>query len=202
MRALPVLILSCAILTSCGKSDSGSGPGGGAGASAAKEGGDTPQAVFDRAKSAIAKKDNADFFVCIAPADRDMAVFMFMFMGGMSTMGNADAKKEYEALLKKHGVPEQKEGEGPDMNDKAKMKEALAKMYANVKDKKALFVELCAFTDKHAKDKDTMLGADTSLKDVKEEGNTAKGKIAKKDGKESPIEFAKQDGRWFMVLDD
>ncbi|KAF0241570.1 MAG: hypothetical protein FD180_4371 [Planctomycetota bacterium] len=206
MKHLVPVLLSVLVLASCGKSDSSSSSGGsstsgGGGGSAATLGGATPQETFDKAKASGEKKDFGMFYDIIHPDDHDMALFMFTFMAGMSTMNDDAKKKEFEELGRKHGLVEKKDGPSLDLGDPAKMKEGVKEMFKDVKEKRAFFLELAAWTEKNSKQGEGWkVKPSAKLKSAKEEGEVAKC-VIDTDGKESQATMKKHNGRWFMTMD-
>jgi len=206
MTRISAVLLAAILLSSCGKSDSsGSGgspsaAGGGTGG-AATTGGATPQEAFDKLKATGEKKDWPAFYDLIHPEEKDMAVFMFSFIGAMAGMGDEAKKAEFEAIGKKHGVPDEDKAEKLEMNDPEKMKSQLKVLFKDVKDKKALFVEMAAWVDANSKPGDGFnLKPDATLKSVKEEGDTARC-MTLSEGKERPMVMKKHGGRWYMTFD-
>lgn len=174
------------------------GCGGGGG-----EGGDSPEDVFAKIKSSFESGDYDVTFRCMAPDGRDGMLFGMMIVLGFSTMGDEDATTEVENILKKHGAKvdeDEDEEEGIDLGDEAKMKEAVAKIFKDVKNKPALFKDLMKALEKHSDESESPVPKDAELKDVKIEGDTATGTISSEDGEEE-AEFVKQNGRWYAKFD-
>jgi HEAT repeat protein len=169
------------------------------------EGSETPQACFDAVKASAGKKDWGAFHDQVDPEDRNVAIFALLFLAAFATMGDDDAAKEFEGLMKKHGVPEKKEGAEPlPMNDKEKLKEAAKEMFKDVKDKRALFADILAFTESRQKEGENdgfMITEKTELTGLKEEGEVATGTLkGTKDDEEKPIKFVKRESRWYLAF--
>lgn len=166
-------------------------------ASCGKGGGSTPEAAYNNAKQAVQDKNWRGLYNACDPEAVEVLILGSMMGAGFATMSNKDAKAELDEITKKHGLPENKAPMGGgDM--KAAAKEALK----DVKDKPGLFADLMAFMEKHMKDQGGMKNEMTGdIKDVKIEGETAKGTVTRADGKSSEIRFVRRNGLWYLSMD-
>ena len=164
-----------------------------------KGGASSPQDVYDSAKSAAASKNWKALFQTIDPEKSDLMLFAVVMGASFSTMGNAEAQKELEPMLAKHGLdPKAK----PNMSGKEGPESAAKEAFKNVKDKPALFAEVMAFTEKNSKGKDSMKMPfdNATLKDVKIDGEKATGTSTQADGKTTPMHFVKRAGSWYISM--
>jgi hypothetical protein len=144
--------------------------------------GGSPEAVFGAAKKAAQSKDYRGLFNCMDPDKSDQLVLGSVMIVGFATMNNKSAEAEVEAVMKKHNVA--KDGG-----------EAAIK---NVKDKPGLFADLMSIVEKHSKESAANMKVDGDLKDVKIDGDTAKGDLVKSDGSKTPMTFVRKNGRWYL----
>jgi hypothetical protein len=199
VRKLTVAILfagTIGLLTGC--SNSG-GSGGGA----------TPEETFKSAQAAAEKNDYKAFMSTMTPESQETYAGMIAFGGAMvqafaglgGPEGAEDAKKVKE-VLDKHGLTEEtlKKADPTAADPIAGMKS----LVEPVKDKPAFVADMMAAlkSSKDFKDK-SPLQKGTTLKDVKIDGDSAKGTIETEvEGKKesSPIGFKKIDGKWLIDL--
>jgi hypothetical protein len=186
--------------------EKGGGDKGGAAAAPAepKEGGSTPEKAFNGLKDTMADgKMKGAMLKWIAPDERYSLVFGMFFGAAMMAGFDEKLKPDFEALAKKHKLPLDLEGENEfnmeDMNDKAKVRAFASKLFKDTT-LAALFDDLAAIMEKgdggEGKEK-----TPTGVKDIKIEGDKAKGTMSFSDGKSEPIHFVKIDGAWFVVMD-
>jgi hypothetical protein len=180
----------------------------------------TPQEVFDAAKKALQKEDWKTFCGTLTNDSRDMFAFPMVMlpvmMKGFAKFFPEEKRKEFLAKLKpleevlaKHGLTEEAlnkmelakpAGKGLDA-----MKEALGKLLAPVKDRCAFFADMMKAFQKmdDKKGKGGVILRDGELKDVKIEGDKAKGVFVRQEGgkeQRDPIQFARVDGSWRIDL--
>ena len=174
--------------------------------------GATPQETFDAMKAAALKKDWSGMISCMSPQTQEMMLggmaMMVEFMGAMP--GGGDKMKGATDILTRHGAKLDTSGliGGGGDPTKPNPQEALKKLTGNVKDKPACLAELMAWFDKNGDDKAKGgMGPDqisnSTLSDVKIEGDKATGKIAsKKNGKDETqnVQFQKIDGKWYADM--
>jgi hypothetical protein len=176
-------------------------------------GGDTPEETFKTATAAFEKEDWKTFCDCMTPESKDtMAVGMAtvgMMIQGFAALGGDEADKETAKIketLAKHGLTEDffKELEKKEQpNDEAA---AMKMMLEPVKDRGQFVADMMgamqAMGDKGPQAGPSM-PKDAELKDVKIDGDSAKGSIEfERDGKQQsePIAFKKIDGKWLMDM--
>lgn len=181
----------------------------------------TPQAAFEAAKKAVEKKDYKAVVGTLTEENRDALAGAMVVMGSMvKQFGPKFAKtdedkakiQKIETLLEKHGVTAEIAKKAVDLGFGAKGKEpselmpAIRKLGESVKDRAGLIVGMLALSDQDKK----MTGnpfddlKTAQLKDVRIDGNTAKGMITTtKDGTEKtePIEFRKEKDSWKIHID-
>jgi hypothetical protein len=181
----------------------------------------TPQEAFDAARKAIQREDWKGFCATLTDDSRDVLaggmVMMPLMLKGFVKLAPEDKQKEILAKLKpledvmtRHGLTEEAlakmpkdeklGGKGPDA-----LKQALKKLVAPVKDRSAFVADMIAAMKKldPKQAKQGPLPVDAELKDVKIDGDTAKGELViKKDGQEKrdPISFRRIDGSWKIDL--
>jgi hypothetical protein len=181
--------------------------GGGSGAGA------TPQETFDAMKAAAVKKDWGGMVACMTPQTQEMMLGgMAMMVQFMGAMPGGDKFKGAADILTRHGA---KLDAKPDMSSlvggpdaKANPQEALKKVVGDVKDKPACLAEVMAWLEKNGDEK-TKSGmnseqmANSTLTDVKIEGDKATAKITSKIGgkdESQDVHFQKIDGRWYADM--
>ncbi len=149
----------------------------------------SPQGTFDAAKKAVESKNWRGFYNCCDPENASMMVMAGVMMAGFSVINNKPAEEELNAIMKKHGIADDKK-----KDPKETMKD--------VKDPGALFEELMKFSDKHSKPgEQAALEVTGDLKDVKIDGDRASGTMTKKDGKTDTMKFVRRAGRWYIALE-
>ena len=202
MRCFCVVALLC-LIAGCGgapdkasdEADSGAARGSGV----AKEGGSSPEDVFNKIKGGFESGDYASVLKYMAPDDQNSLLYVTMMGLGIATMGDKVAATEVEGILKKHGMKADKEN-NVNLSDEVAAKKALAETFKDVKDKPALFEELMKALEKHAGKTNPPIPENAQLTNVKIEGDTATGTITS-EGKEKEVNFVKIDGRWYAGLD-
>jgi hypothetical protein len=181
----------------------------------------TPQEAFDAAKKAIAREDWKGFCATLTDDSRDVLaggmVMVPLMIKGFAKLAPEDKQKELLAKLKpledvmaKHGLTEEAlakmpKDEKPGGKGPEAIKQAFKKLLAPVKDRSAFVADMIAAMKKMdpKQAKEGPLPADAELKDVKIEGDTAKGMIVTKKGgqeKRAPIDFRRIDGSWKIDL--
>jgi hypothetical protein len=179
----------------------------------------TPQAAFEAAKKAAVQKDYRAVFGALTEDNRDAFAGLMVIMGSfVKEIGAKFAKtdedkekvKKIETVLDKHGVtPEMtqeamtlaKEMQG---KDPAEVLPVMRKLIKPLKDRVGLVSEMMSLTDQEKKGSPFEELKTAQLKDVKVDGNTAKGKLTMiKDGTEKtdPIEFRKEGAGWKIHID-
>lgn len=160
----------------------------------------SPEAAFERAKACSAALDWGGYFDAVAPADRDIAIGAWLYLATFARMAGEPAGKEYAALMTAHGLS----AEPPRLDPTVLQlppRERLARHLAPVKDKRAFFVALAAFTTANMKDVKPLVDPAATVKDVRITGDTASATMARPNGKSASIRFQRVDGRWFLGLD-
>ena len=183
----------------------------------------SPQDVFDAAKAALDKKDIKAFAGCLTEDSRDQfaggMMFVSLMMKGFTEQFGKDEDKaklkELNEILSKHGITEEfiKSLPKPEITpkdkkpDREELTKAMRKLLTPVKDRSAFIADMIGFLDRTSKKSgggfNEQIGANPMLKDVKIEGDTAKGVIvATRDGKEvrTPVEFKREGGGWKIDL--
>lgn len=166
---------------------------------AAAIGGATPEAAFTTAMAAADKKDWGGFLAFTDEASVDMLLMTMAFAAGVSASTDDTLKAEFDALGAKHRI----RGTDPSefaAADKQEIKAAARRMFAHVENKAALFGDLMAFLEKHGRPGSASQFSGATLKEVRVTGDTARGSFENRDGKKSPIDFVKRDGRWFLAF--
>jgi Domain of unknown function (DUF4878) len=170
----------------------------------------SPQDVFDAAQSAIKKDDYKAFFGMVTPDSQKMMAGQLVLMGAMikrfadlDPSGKAkEMLKPIDELMTKHGVTEEALKKVKPDTDKSKASRAMGDL---VKDRPGFVAGMMKILDKNTppgKEKSKPF-QDAELKDVKVEGDKAKGTVVtKKDDKEKkePIEFVKIGDSWKIVV--
>ncbi|MCE9584054.1 MAG: hypothetical protein K8T20_16340, partial [Planctomycetes bacterium] len=162
---------------------------------AAATGGATPEEAFATAMSAADKKDWGGFMAFTDEASVDMLLMTMAFAAGVSASTDDALKAEFDALGAKHRI----RGTDPSefaAADKQEIKAAARRMFAHVENKAMLFGDLMSFLEKHGRPGSASQFSGATLKEIRVTGDTARGSFENRDGKRSPIDFVKRDGRW------
>jgi hypothetical protein len=172
----------------------------------------TPEDAFKAARTSLEKEDWKGFSDCLTDDSRDQMAGGFVMIGVMMKLvgspGGDEAKaklKPIDDVLAKHGLtdevmkkmPDEKPGKDPES-----AKKAMKKLVEPIKDKGAFIADMMAAMKKMGdgkKENSIPLPKDAELKDVKIEGDTAKGFVVTKEKKE-PIEFRKVGGGWKIEM--
>jgi hypothetical protein len=172
----------------------------------------SPEATLATAKAAAADKDYRTFAACFTPEGQETMAAGFVMIGGMMQFmmtkdeenpekGKASAAK-IKTVLEDHGVVE---GARPKITielnaDEETQNKALRKLAEPVKDKPAFIADFIAVMQEVGDKPDArIIESNATLKDVKIDGDTAKGTLVQtREKKEStsPIVFQKIDGAW------
>jgi len=198
----------------------GSGPGSGAAA-----GHDSPQAVFEAHKQAMARKDWKTMVSLLTPEAQDLMVGQM----AMGAVGAAQSNPDVDGLCKRHGIDpalvrkQWSEADGkrskspPSAGEMKEMKEMAMQRWkelaASIRDKPAFSGKMMAVLEKlqaEASAKrggpalpDTSVFADATLTELKIEGDAAKGMGSLTvEGKTmtSPITFQRVEGKWYLSM--
>ena len=184
---------------------------------------DSPQAAFDAMKAAGEKKDWKGFCECMTPDSQDamaggmvVAGTMMKAMGGFAMMGRGEqaektkaALEKIDEVLKKHGLDEkamkkvQEKMQGAEPKGPNKRLAMLKELAAPIKDKPTFIGDMFAALEEMNPGESTMSFENATLKDVKIDGDTATGTIAKTDKgmkMDEPINFKKIDGGWLVDI--
>jgi len=220
-------LLALVMVVGCKKkADSGKGPGpSGPTVVTAK----TPQEAFDLYKKAAVERDVKTVVALMVPEEVDKTVMQLVSAGVMVAAAEGAGKKAEGAdkekqekllsLLARHGLSKDELAKGPklDLSDPTKILtiqkdlEKFAKdLTAKVTDKPGLLAEVMNMekkdddASKKKEEEEKAAAATAVLKDVKEDGDKASGKVTYKkknrQGKEEErtddITFRKVDGNW------
>lgn len=172
----------------------------------------TPEETFKLAQAAAEKGNWKGVVVHMTPESQEMfaggLAFAGVMMQAFAELGGPEGAKEAQkikAVLAKHGLTEaaMKKLEGDDSVKNPE--EAIKKIVAPIKDRGAFIGDMMtAFKDtKGFKENDSPISKDAKLKDVKIDGNNAKGTVEfEKNGEktEDPIAFKKVNGKWLLDL--
>lgn len=195
------LLLICAAICSCGKSDPGSPLAEAGGVAPVFEpGGATPEEAFANFIAAGKRKDWRGFILCVDVDSRDGMLLTMTQLAAITTMDDKDAQKVFRDLCVKHGVPEENAGATALFADPEKAMAAAKVRFGGVKDKAAFFVEMMEFNDRYMDGRSTPPMSGATLKDLTVSGDTAKAVGVDEDGMSLPVGFRKRDGRWFVVF--
>ncbi|MBI2920771.1 MAG: hypothetical protein HYY18_06760 [Planctomycetes bacterium] len=167
----------------------------------ATEGGASPEEAFEKISEAAARKDFAGIYDVIDPRDRDLLLFHTRNFGAMPGIRDEEKRKEFEALKKKHNVPEMVPDASLGMMDREPLLKVLAGMFKDVTDKRGFCVETLTFMAKNLPPEMTpFLDLAGTLKDVKEVGDSATAILVESDGKKTPLVFRKVEEKWYFSL--
>lgn len=156
----------------------------------------TPQAAFDAFKAAGEKEDWRALASILSPDDQARLASSSVLAASFSTMGDEKKEKEFDALLKKHGIDLDEDPE-PEATDPD---EAMMALAAPIADKPAFIAEIMKWekANSDSESKSPMLALKT-ISNIKTTGDTASGMVETKIGQQ-PLEFKKIDGSWRICL--
>jgi len=180
----------------------------------------TPQAAFDAALKGFKNKDWKTIYGALTDESREkvasMAAFMPLMMKGFAKLAPKDKQEEalakfkpLDRILAKHGLTEavlkkmEKENKGTEAKDPKAMEQAMKKLLEPIKDRAAFVAEMMTALDKMMGKQGGDVPEGAQLKDLKVEGDRAKGfLIAKKGDKQEriPVEFRRQGGGWRLEM--
>ena len=184
---------------------------------------DSPQAAFDAMKAAGDKKDWKGLCECMTPDSRDamaggmvVAGTVMKAMGVFAMMGGGEQAEKTKAalerideVLKKHGVDEdamkkvQETMQGAEPKDPTNNLAVLKELAALIEDKPTFIGDMFTVLEEMNPGESPMSFGNAALKDVKIDGDTATGTIAKTvkgTKKNDPINFKKIDGGWLVDI--
>jgi hypothetical protein len=163
----------------------------------------TPEATFERFKSAFETKDYKTAFAQITPQTQDgMIGSMALHIGAMTAFDPKNAP-EAQRILDKYEVQKLPDNSVPDREMIAD--EALKQVVARVKDKPGCIAEFRVFMDKNRPSKERVSIiedlSNATLADLKIEGDSATATvITKRNGQDitDSIKFKKMSGVWLI----
>ncbi len=181
----------------------------------------TPEEVFEAAKKAIAREDWKGVCATFTDNTRDMLAgglaMMPLMAKGFAKLAGEDKEKEMLEKIKpltdvlaKHGLTDavlkkmEKQGDKGEKGEEA-IRKGLKRLVGPIKDRCAFIAEMITVLKKADGKglKDGPLPKDAELKDLKVDGDHAKGTVVSTvSGKEKrdPIEFRKIGGSWKIDL--
>lgn len=162
-------------------------------------GGSSPEDVFAKFQKATENDDYKGAFNCLEETTQNGMVAGMVIMSGFMVMGDDDATKKLEEVMKKHNLDDLDEKEMEKY--KGDQKAAMDFVASKVKDKAQFFADVMGIAAKAKNAGDNSFAMKGELKDVKTDGDKATGTVTLKGGKEEPINFVKVDGRWLIKLD-
>jgi hypothetical protein len=172
----------------------------------------SPKAVFDAMNQATKKKDHKTLLKCVSPASRDLLFASLASEGfelreiSAKRRDTKDLADKYSKALAKHGLTKEAVSKYDAATDPKELAKAAKAVAALVKDKPAFMGEMSNLGEKFAEiiASGTILDPVWELKDLKIDGDKARGKMVMKIGdreESDPIEFVKIGGGWYIVPD-
>lgn len=136
---------------------------------------------------------------CLDKQSQAAMSMVMMLPAGIIAAFDPDAKQEFDALLKKHGLDEQKMEQ--DQSNADSPLGSIERLSSSIGDTKAFLADLMTFMDSHADDneQDGFTLGDGKLENLEIRGEKATGTVKTTD-KSEPIEFVKVAGSWKIVL--
>jgi hypothetical protein len=175
--------------------------------------GDSPEAIFQTAKTAIEQKDYPKFAQCLTAESQEMMAGGLVFAGGMmkafSAFGEPDAEQKQaiakiDEVFKKHGLDPDKLQEENSPDPAAGPEEAFAQLSRQIDDKAAFIGEMMkaleGLGDEGQSPAPALAG---ELVDVKITDDKATANIVHKQAGEErrdPIEFRKVGDGWLIHM--
>jgi hypothetical protein len=184
----------------------------------------TPQEAWQAAAKAFTNKDWKAVYGVLTDESREkltaQAAFLPLMIKGFAKLAPKDKQAEEMAKLKplddvlaKHGLTEEvlkkmeqeAKAKGTDKKDPDAMKKALQTLIAPIKDRRAFVGEMMPALQKATgmSKEDNKAFAEAQLKDVKVEGDKARGVLVLKKGdkeQREPIEFRREGGGWRVEM--
>lgn len=179
------------------------------GAAGGTGGAETPQAVFELAQAAGAKKDFSALTKLVAPSERPMLAFntdmgVSFFVEFYEGEKAPELKKKYKEVQDKYGIGDKKKDGGEKLtvtNDtpkeviEAHMRKRANRLFGDV-DVVGLVPDLMALVLDLPEMAGQAFFPPEKLTDLKIEGERATGKAGKK-----KISFIREDNRWYLAAD-
>ena len=173
------------------------------------EGGDSPQAVFEAAQTAGAKRDFCTLTKLVAPTERPMLAFgtdmgAGMFVEFYEGEKSAELKKKYQEIQNKYGVKTKDEDEGeklqitqetPQEVIDAHMHKRAKRLYGHV-DVVKYVPDLMGILINMPEMAEQSFFPQEKLTDLKIDGDLATGMAGEKS-----ISFIHEGGRWYLTAD-
>jgi len=170
-------------------------------------GGDSPQAVFDMAQAAGAKKDFSTLAKMVAPSERPMLAFATDMGVGMLVEfyegeKSTELKKKYKEIQNKYGIENNKEDEGETLkitNDTpqevidAHIRKRAKKLYGHV-DAVKFVPDLMGIIATMPEMSEQAFFPQEKLSNLKIDGDRATGEAGEK-----KISFLREDNRWYLT---
>ena len=166
---------------------------------AASTGGKSPEDAFAKFKKATEKNDYKGAFNCLDASTQNGMAAGLVMMSGFMVMGDDEAAKKMEEVMKKHKLNDLEETEMEKFKDD--QEGAMEFLAAKIKNKSQFFEDVMKVAASAKNAGDSSFAIKGELKDVKIDGDEATGKIAMEGGKEEPINFVKVGGRWLIKME-
>jgi hypothetical protein len=169
---------------------------GNSGAEIKSGGGASPEEVFRTAQALMSDRKWEQAFGCFDPESAGL-MLLGAYLAAARRAAHSDA--ELGRILKKHGIDEASMNP-PD--GKSETPQACGdRMLKKCREPAALFSELIEFEERHAAKSEMAFDAAGELKDVKVDGDRARGTLVHEDGKTEPLVFVKRSGLWFIGIE-
>ena len=159
----------------------------------------SPEDVFAKFKKATEKNDYKGAFNCLEKSTQNVLVASMVMVSEFMVIGDGDAAKKMEEVMKKHKLDDLDETEMEKFKDDQKA--AMEFIAAKVKDKSQFFEDVMKVAASAKKAGDNSFAIKGELKDVKIDGDEATGKIVMEGDREEPIKFVKVGGRWLIKME-
>ena len=180
----------------------------------------SPEEVFEAAKKGLEKEDIKAVLGCLTAESRDettgTCIAVAGFVKGFAKAVEADKAtreriEKLDQVLAKHGLTEemlQRKDDQPkiDLSDLSKSKAELVKLAKLVKDRDGFvidFVTALKTSDKKSGPFEDIVGSNPMLKDVKIDGDAAKGTLVGTQGDmevRRTLNFKREGGSWKMEM--
>lgn len=166
---------------------------------AASTGGKSPEDAFAKFKKATEKNDYKGAFNCLDASTQNALAAGLVMMSGFMVMGDDEAAKKIEEVMKKHKLNDLDETEMEKFKDDQKA--ATEFIAAKVKNKSQFFEDVMKVAASAKNAGGTSFAIKGELKDIKIDGDEATGKIVMEGDREEPIKFVKVGGRWLIKME-
>ena len=165
----------------------------------ASAGGSSPEDVFAKFKKATENEDYKGAFNYLEESTQNSLAGSLVIGSAFMVMGDEDAAKKLEEVMKKHKLNDIDQSEMEKFNNDQKA--ATNFLASKINDKAQFFADVMSITMKTKNSEENPFKIKGDLKEVKTDGDKATGTFELEDGKTEPISFVKENGSWKIKME-